>query len=109
MQHRDWNDLENAIYSSMARLPIKAGSCLQRAPLVWTKLAWGGFLRAALAVMNPHVLPALAERLRIAAPIVILELSAELILERDPRFLREMGVLGPEASARIFADRGVTL
>ena len=59
--------------------------------------------------MNPNVLPALAERLRIAAPIVILELSAELILESVPRFLREVGAPGPEASARILADRGVTL
>ena len=82
---------------------------LQRAPLVWTRLGSGGFRRAALAVMNPYVSPALVERLRIAAPSVILELSAELILERVPRFLREVGAVGPEASARIFADRGVTL
>jgi hypothetical protein len=79
VQHRDWNDLENAIYSSMARLPIKAGTCLQLAPLVRTKLASVGFRRAALAVMNPYVSPALVKCLRIAAPSVILELSADLI------------------------------
>jgi hypothetical protein len=59
--------------------------------------------------MNPYVSPALAARLRIVAPSVILELSAELILERVRRFMREVGAVGPDASARIVADRGVTL
>jgi hypothetical protein len=63
------------------------------------------------SVGAPYAWPALADRLRIAAANVILEQSAEQILEHlSPRFMRaEDGTIGPERFANIFAVYAVTL